>query len=252
METDLIIGFHSIVEALKNPKRNNFKIVATEDAWAELRKNQSLSKSIINQAELNLLSAHKLQEEAKKEYEKRGFNYSRVPSGIYLLCSGIEVYEGELLNKLLFGKDDLKLFCLDQVTDVHNAGAILRTASFYGVDALILSSKKNFGLSPSFFRIASGAAEYVPIIRTSNLAKTLKKVQDSGVFCLGFSEHSQGVAKNNHENPKTCLIMGSEDKGLSNAVSRSLNNIASLEAQGDIKTLNVSVASAIVMEKYFS
>lgn len=250
--TDLIIGLHSIDAAIRNKSRENFCLYLTEKALENFKSYLKNERSVLDRVEINLLSPHKLQQMAKEKFELAGFNYSRVTSNMFLECSALEIFEGQFLNSLI-KKQNLKLFCLDQVTDTHNAAAVLRTASFYGVDGLIISAKGNFGLSPNFYRIASGAVEYVPIIRSSNLSKTISKLQAENVLCIGFSEHSDESLLNKPLGAdKICLVLGSEDKGLSHSVMRVLNYKVSFSGQGDIKTLNVSVASAIAMEKFFT
>jgi len=138
---------------------------------------------------------------------------------------------------------------------VHNAGAILRTASFYGVDAVIVPDKKSFGLTPSFFRIASGAAEFVPMIGVSKLNRTVAKLKESGILCLALSEHAKGDLKMEEIKSSKrgiALILGREDVGISNAVLRMIDQHISLDSMGDIKSLNVSIAAAVTMEKCFS
>jgi 23S rRNA (guanosine2251-2'-O)-methyltransferase len=141
------------------------------------------------------------------------------------------------------------------VTDVHNAAAIVRTASFYGVDYVVVPDKKSFGLTPSFFRIASGAAEYVPLVGVSKLTKTLTKLKDLGVNIIALSEHAKGDlnAENIRESESsTCIVLGREDVGISNAVLRIIDNHISLDTMGDTQSLNVSIAAAVTMEKCFS
>ena len=138
---------------------------------------------------------------------------------------------------------------MDQVTDVHNGAAILRTASFFGVDCVLVAMKGNFGRSPTFSRIASGSIEHVKIIKVASLPKTLNKLKDKKVLCIGLSEHAGAELEPINYDYSTCLVLGAEDVGLSNAVSRVLDKNVSLRARGEIKSLNVSVASAIAMEK---
>ncbi|MBT4793026.1 MAG: RNA methyltransferase, partial [Halobacteriovoraceae bacterium] len=178
--------------------------------------------------------------------------YQRVPSGVFLICSALEVHDVSVLYKAVETKENLKILCLDQVTDVHNAAAILRTASFYGVDYVVIPDKRSFGLTPSFFRIASGATEFVPLVGVSKLTRTMVKLKELGVNCLALSEHVKGeLAPKQFEKQSTCLVFGREDVGISNAVLRVVDNHISLKSLGDTKSLNVSIAAAITMEKCF-
>lgn len=248
-EIELIIGIHSIISALENSKRNLIKLYATEDALAEIKKRV---KSL--DLEVQLTSSHKLQELAKDYFKQLELDYQRVPSGVFLVSEPIESIDINDFYERVASSQNLKILCLDQISDVHNAGAIVRTASFYGVDYIIIPDKKSFGLTPSFFRIASGAAEYVPFVRVSKLTKTITKLQTLNTLCIALSEHASGELsdlKNKIKAANTCLVLGKEDTGISNAVLRLIENKISLNSQGEIKSLNVSNAAAITMEKCF-
>ncbi len=249
---DLIVGVHSIAEAIKNPKRDIYQIVATEDGVAELRKRGGIDSKILNELPVKLVAPHKLQEDAKILYKELGLNFSRVPSQIYLICSEIETFDVTWVYDKLLSGQKLKVLCLDQVTDVHNGAAVMRTAAFYGVDCIVVSMKGNFGTGPSFARIASGASEFVNVVKCSSLTKFITKIQKMDVTCVGFSEHATIEASEISKDQNLCLIMGAEDTGLSNAVERIINHRVAFKPLGEIKSLNVSVAAAIAMEKFFS
>lgn len=247
---NLIIGIHSIIAALENSSRAHVKLVGTEEAIDEIKK-----KTKIDNVKIELASSHKVQEEAKKYFKELGLEYHRVPSGVFLISSATEIHEVEFLYGLTKTRENLKILCLDQISDVHNAAAILRTASFYGVDCVIVPDKKSFGLTPSFFRIASGAAEFIPLVGVNKLTKTIANLQKNNVTCLALSEHAKGdldVSNPGSDSGSLCLILGREDVGISNAVLRIVENHISLKSQGDIQSLNVASAAAIAMEKCFS
>jgi 23S rRNA (guanosine2251-2'-O)-methyltransferase len=251
---DLIIGIHSISAAIKNPSRNIKELVLTDEGEQELLKRGSLSRSELSNLPVQKVANHKLQELSKKYYKQLNLDYQRVPSQVFLVADSMQMEDPGWLYRFLENKTDAKVLCLDQITDVHNAAAIMRTASFYGIDAVVVPNKKSFGLTPSFFRIASGASEYVNLVWASNLSKVVSKLNDLGVMTVGLSEHSENpfskklVAQNNG----LCLVLGKEDTGISNAVMRQVKYQLSLESLGEIKSLNVAAAAAISMEKCFS
>jgi 23S rRNA (guanosine2251-2'-O)-methyltransferase len=249
---DLIVGVHSIAEAIRNPERKIYQIVATEDGLAELRKRGGIDSKKLQDLPVKLVAPHKLQEDAKILYKEMDLNFNRVPSQIYLVCSEIETYDVTWVYERLEADKKLKVLCLDQVTDVHNGAAVMRTAAFYGVDCIVVAMKGNFGTGPSFARIASGATEFVNVVKCSSLPKFLTKIQKMGVTCVGFSEHATIEASEISKDEDLCLVMGAEDTGLSNAVERIINHRVAFKPQGQIKSLNVSVAAAIAMEKFFA
>lgn len=250
MDRDIIFGIHSIKEALENPGRRLYGVFATLDGLKEFSKKTGLNK-IEEMCEVQILDNHKLQDRAKAFCDDLGFNYQRVPSGIFLVAGSLEEKDlSYLFSEIESGKAK-KIICLDQVSDAHNGAAIMRTAAFYGVDAILISTKGNFGRGPGFTRIASGAVEHLPIVQCSSLPKALNKLQDKGVVVVGFSEHSPEQL-DGLDDAVVCLVFGAEDVGMSNAVSRVVKRTVALVPQGPIKSLNVSVASAVAMEKFFS
>ncbi|RLA66529.1 MAG: hypothetical protein DRQ88_06385 [Epsilonproteobacteria bacterium] len=242
MDQDLIIGTHSIIEALKNPKRHSATLYGTKDGLKNIGRTPQGIKVVT-------LGTHEVQERAKEFCRTFDFKYQRIPSNVFLITSKLEELGVAFLYNEIETKKNRKILCLDQVTDTQNAAAILRTAAFFGIDYLLVSFKGSFGVGPSFSRNASGALEYIPIIRCAALPRTLNKLKELGVTCVGFSEHASGeleIAEGH-----TCLVLGSEDKGLSSAVMRILDKTVALKSQGPIKSLNVSVAAALAMDKFF-
>ncbi|MBC74890.1 MAG: hypothetical protein CME64_02635 [Halobacteriovoraceae bacterium] len=246
-ETDFIVCLHSIAAALNNPSRRDMKLILTEDGKEELKKKCDLGK-----VDVNLVSSHKLQEEAKKLYANKGMDYHRVPSGALLIAAALPEMEVRELYELA-KKSNLKILCLDQISDVHNGAAILRTASFYGVDVVVLPGKKSFGTTPTYFRIASGAHEYLKLVKVGNLPKTLTKLKELNTHVVGLSEHAEAQIDQSGlpSNKNLALVLGKEETGISHAVMRVLDEKMALHSQGSIKSLNVSVAAAISMEKCF-
>lgn len=248
---DLIVGIHSIGEALKNRKREVYTLVGTDEGFKELYKRGGIDPKSLSHVEKKTLKNHDFQEYAKKEFKNRDLNYQRIPSGIFALASVLSLSEvSELMNDITEGKI-LKIIALDQVTDTHNAAAILRTAAFYGIDYLVTAAKGTFGLTPSFYRIASGATEHVKLVQAASLPKLLNKLIQKDVSVIGLSEHASDEDLGTNSG-SICLVLGAEDVGMSNAVSRVVTKTIALKPYGEIKSLNVSVAGAVAMERVFN
>lgn len=242
---EIIVGIHSIAAAFNNPNRSSFQLIGTKESIAEVR------KLMPKDAKYDLLQkgSHQVQELAKNYYKEMDFQYTRVPSNIFLTSTRVEEKGmAWLYDEIEAGKAN-KIVALDQVTDVHNLAAILRTSSFYGMDAIIFSRKGGSNFPPSFFRISSGAAEYVPVINVASLPKTLNKLKEKRIALIGFSEHSEDSLL--EAEAAQCLVLGAEETGLSHSIKRILDKCISLKSSGDIKSLNVSVAAAVAMEKIF-
>jgi len=247
-EFDLIFGLHSIAAALGNKSRSHIKLVATDEGLVELQRKHQINARNLD-VKIELLSSHALQESAKKLCAQMDFEFFRVPSGVYLITSPLETYTVQDFLKA----PSARFLALDQITDVHNGAAIMRTASFYGVTGILVPSEKSFGLTPSFYRIASGATEYLNIIRVNSLSRAVGQLNEAGFLTVGLSEHSSENLneKDLRAESKICLLLGAEETGLSNAVMRLVQKNLSIPSQGGIKSLNVSSAAAIAMEKCF-
>jgi 23S rRNA (guanosine2251-2'-O)-methyltransferase len=248
LDFDLIFGLHSIAAALKNSRRSHIKLVATDEGLQELQKKHRIVPKNYN-VKTDILSSHALQEQAKKLCMHMDLDFNRVPSGIYLQTSPLQTFT---IQEYL-SNPHARLLALDQITDVHNGAAILRSACFYGVNGVLIPSEKSFGLTPSFYRIASGAVEYVNLIRVNSLSRAVGQLNEAGYLTVGLTEHSSENFNPSElrSQKKICLLLGAEETGLSNAVARLVQKNLSLLSQGEIKSLNVSSAAAIAMEKCF-
>ena len=251
MEFDLIVGVHSIAAALKNSQRNIYKLILSDEGEAELIQRGKISKLELSKFPIERVSGHKVQELAKTYYRKKKLEYQRVPSQLFLVTSEIEILGPSDLYTMA-ENGPFKVLCLDQITDVHNAGAIIRTAAFYGVDAVVFPGKRSFGFTPSFFRIASGATEHVRLVSANNLSRVISKLNELNINTIGLSEHAEKpFNKESTNTERLCLVLGKEDTGISNAVMRQVEFQLSLQAKGEIFSLNVASAAAISMEKCF-
>jgi 23S rRNA (guanosine2251-2'-O)-methyltransferase len=242
---DLIIGNHGIVEAINNPNRKNKKVVGTKEAIDKLFGS--------NVFEIKVDREVVSQEELKKRVQQycQVNNFASVKGvKVFLQADTLgETHVGDIYDQLK--ERPMKFLALDDITDVHNFGAILRTAVFYGVDAVFYSQKEK-RFPPGFFRIASGAPEHIKLVNLTSLSKGLSQLQKRDVVCLGFSEHEQEKSFEKPSEASLCLVLGSEERGISNAVKRIIDACVAIESCGPIKSLNVSVASAIAMERFFT
>lgn len=247
--SELIIGLHSIAHALKNKKRILKHLYLNEDGKNELQNKYQLKAK---EFPSTVMKNHHFQDKAKELFQGNDQKFSRIPTGALLEVEPLEEYDANWLYKKLNTDKNLKLLCLDQITDVHNGGAIFRTAAFYGVDIILLPEKGSFGLTPGFFRISSGAREHIQIARVSSFPKTVAKLQEKGVEVIAFDEHAEkALDEINEMSLHRLLIFGTEETGISHALMRVAENKLRIVPKGEILSLNVSVAAALGMEKAF-
>lgn len=134
---------------------------------------------------------------------------------------------------------------LDGITDPHNLGACLRVADAAGVHAVIAPKDKAVGLNATAIKVASGAADTVPYIVVTNLARTLRELKDAGVWCIGAAgEATKSIYEIDQKGP-VAWVLGAEGDGLRRLTRETCDELARIPMHGSVESLNVSVASGL-------
>ncbi|MBU3016247.1 23S rRNA (guanosine(2251)-2'-O)-methyltransferase RlmB [Paraglaciecola agarilytica] len=139
------------------------------------------------------------------------------------------------------------LLVLDGVTDPHNLGACLRTADAAGIDAIVVPKDNSVALTPVVRKVACGAADLIPLIQVTNLARTLREIKDAGVWVVGTAgEATQSIYQCKMQGP-IALVMGAEGKGMRRLTREHCDELIKLPMAGSVSSLNVSVATGICL-----
>lgn len=139
------------------------------------------------------------------------------------------------------------ILVLDGVTDPHNLGACLRSADAAGVDAVIVPKDNAADLSPTVRKVACGAAETVPFVRVTNLARTLAGLKERGIWLYGAAGEAENTIYNNDLTGPAAIVMGAEGDGLRRLTREACDFLVKLPMAGDVSSLNVSVATGICL-----
>lgn len=169
--------------------------------------------------------------------------------GVVALASaaGLATHVDEVLDALEDANEPALLLLLDGVTDPHNLGACLRTADAVGAHAIIAPRDRSASLTPAARRVASGAAETVPYIRVTNLARTMRHLKQRQVWLLGADDAvSQSVFDTNLR-ASIGWVMGAEGSGLRRLTRETCDELVAIPLKGTVSSLNVSVATAICL-----
>jgi len=152
------------------------------------------------------------------------------------------------LDRILESIDGTPLvLVLDGIQDPHNLGACLRTAEAAGVNLVILPRDRSAGLTPVARRSASGAAEVLPILIITNLARVLRRLKENGIWLAGTTDSAgQGLYESDLSGP-IGLVMGSEGKGMRRLTAELCDYHLQIPMQGSVNSLNVSVATAVCL-----
>ncbi|AZZ93750.1 23S rRNA (guanosine(2251)-2'-O)-methyltransferase RlmB [Hahella sp. KA22] len=150
----------------------------------------------------------------------------------------------ELLEKL---EEPALLLVLDGVTDPHNLGACLRSANAAGVHAVIVPKDKSAPLNAAARKVACGAAEVTPLIRVTNLARTLKHIQTYGVWLVGAAGEAEQSLYQADLKGSIAIVMGAEDKGMRRLTRENCDSLVNIPMLGEVSSLNVSVATGVCL-----
>lgn len=224
----VIYGFHAVVEALANPARKAKVLYVTENALKRLKDmmpHLPVEPRIMRPEEIDRMTGQ-----------------SAVHQGIALETDGLPA--ADLLDLPAKGI----VLVLDQVTDPHNVGALLRSAAAFAVEGLIVTERNSPEAYGTLAKTASGGLEHVPIIEVSNLAQALDKLGDMGFWRVGLDSEGEAILEDSLANPPIALVFGAEGKGLRRLTRERCDVLARLDMPGAIKSLNVSNAVAIGLQ----
>ena len=233
-----LYGNHTVHAALANPLRKIKQVLATSEALSRLPEEIKHSAAVKNAVSV---------ERSAIDTQLSG---DAVHQGIAVQVSPLPTLNvTDVLNKLSDEKPAL-VVALDQVTDPHNVGAVLRSAAAFGVKALILTRHNAPEETGVLAKAASGALENIPIIRVTNLKRTLKDFYSLGFWSVGL-EATADTSIDSMQLPHRCVfVLGAEGKGMRQTVRESCDFVARMPIAGPIQSLNVSNASAIALYEW--
>ncbi|MCP8465165.1 23S rRNA (guanosine(2251)-2'-O)-methyltransferase RlmB [Pseudomonas sp. ZM23] len=171
-----------------------------------------------------------------------------VHQGVVAEVSPSQVWGENMLEELLErSSGPALLLALDGVTDPHNLGACLRTADAAGALAVIVPRDKSATLNATVRKVACGAAEVIPLVAVTNLARTLEKLQQRGLWIVGTAGEATQMLYELDLTGPTVLVMGAEGRGMRRLTREHCDYLAKLPMQGSVSSLNVSVATGICL-----
>lgn len=186
-----------------------------------------------------------MQEMERKSLDNKSKGASH--QGIIARVKAGRKYNDNDLNDILEKTENPLFLVLDGVTDPHNLGACLRSADAAGVCAVIVPKDRSAQLNATVSKVAVGAAEIVPLIRVTNLARTLRILQEKGVWCVGTAgEATHDIYQSKMKGP-LAIVMGSEGEGMRRLTRETCDELVSIPMQGSVSSLNVSVATGVCL-----
>ena len=224
---DLIYGVHPVAEALKNRRRRFTSLLASKNAAGRVM-------AEISAAGIEPKIVH--------------------PKELDRLLGADAVHQGLLLEALPLAQPRLDeidktglVVLLDQVTDPHNVGAILRTCAAFRVTALVATARHGADASGVLFKAASGAYEHVPYVRVTNLARAIEELKTHGFPVVGLDSEAVTSIEGVDRAPPLAIVLGAEGKGLRQLTRTHCDHLVSLDLTGPVRSLNVSNAAAVAL-----
>jgi 23S rRNA (guanosine2251-2'-O)-methyltransferase len=237
---ELVFGIHAISELIKRSPERFIELFLLKG-----REDERLMP-IINLAKKQGVSAQQVSRKVLDDKTK-GEQHQGVVARVLL---GKQFNDDDLLDLVKNAeKNSVPPFflILDGVTDPHNLGACLRNADAAGVQAIIVPKDNAARLTGTVRKVAVGAAETVPLVQVTNLARTMKNLQKMGIWIIGTAGETQTCLYDVKVTGPMALVMGAEGKGMRRLTREHCDQLVKLPMAGSISSLNVSVATGICL-----
>jgi len=233
-----LYGIHTVKAILERFPERILELKVQEGRQDE-RMQSLLSLSAVHGIHCEEASSQQLTE------QMQGANHQ----GIVARCRLSQMQTENALFQIVERKEGaVLLLVLDAVTDPHNVGACLRTAEAAAVDAVIVPKDKASGLTPVVRRVAVGAAETIPFIQVTNLARTLDKLREMNVWVTGTAiDESAKALFETDLTGHQAIVVGAEGKGLRRLTKEKCDQLTYIPMQGSVDSLNVSVATGVCL-----
>jgi 23S rRNA (guanosine2251-2'-O)-methyltransferase len=170
-----------------------------------------------------------------------------VHQGVVASCRKAHAFTEKDLDNILEKSPKPFLLILDGIQDPHNLGACLRSADAAGVDAVIVPQDKSVGITPTVSKVACGAAETVPFIQVTNLARAMRDIKERGIWLFGAAGEATQSLYQSDLSGSVGLVLGAEGQGLRRLTREHCDMLLNIPMHGTVSSLNVSVATGIFL-----
>ncbi|SHI01682.1 23S rRNA (guanosine(2251)-2'-O)-methyltransferase RlmB [Pollutimonas bauzanensis] len=234
----VLAGFHAVIARLRHAPGS------IRELYVEASRRDKRMQTFIEQAQAANIRVHPVAAE-RLDGLARGTRHQGVVAlaEAHPLAADVD----EVLDWLEDKPEPALFLILDGVTDPHNLGACLRTADAAGVHAVIAPRDKAVGLNTTVQRVASGAAETVPYIMVTNLARTMRQLKERDVWLVGTDDQAASTIHQVDGRRAMAWVMGAEGEGMRRLTRETCDELVHIPMLGSVESLNVSVASAVCL-----
>ncbi len=235
-DNDKLEGRNSVLEALKANRTINKLFVIKGEREGSIRQIVAMAREkgiIVTEVEKSALDS---------------MSSSRSHQGVIAFVAVKEYVEVDDILQLAQEKGQPPfIIILDEIADPHNFGAILRTANAVGAHGVIIPKRRAIGLTSAVSKASAGAVEYVPVSRVTNIAQTIEYLKKNNVWVVGTDATGEKAFYESDLKGPVALVVGSEGEGMGKLIREKCDFVVNIPMQGEISSLNASVAAAIVM-----
>lgn len=235
-----IFGKHQVFSVLKAKRRKVFELLATKNSIAEL-------EQFLKKEKLDFRDKIKFTDNFEIE---NNVGASQVHQGLAVRCSKLPIKNQNDLLEELYGleKENLPtLLLLDQLSDPHNVGAVIRSAAAFGVQKIVFCQHGAPKENSTIVKAAAGTMDLVDLIEVVNLSNLIEKLKKIGYWLVGLAGEGKVSVKEIKDYRPLGLVIGSEGDGIRNLVKKNCDVLARIEIDGEVESLNVSNATAIAL-----
>ena len=242
-ESPVLFGLHAVAAALGNPDREVRRLLCLETARGDLQVCIEDAKTAgVSRPDPSVVPRPQLE---------RLLPAGAVHQGVVLETTPLPPVDLDDMGRAASLRPRSVAIVLDQVTDPHNVGAVLRSAAAFGAVGLVLTRRNAPPLTGTLAKAASGGLEHVPVVRVGNLAKSLEALREWGFGLVGLAEDAADSLPDTALPDRIALVMGAEGSGLRDGTRAVCDTLARLPTEGAIASLNVSNAAAVALYEWF-
>lgn len=237
MEQQILVGFHAVIARIRQAP-DTLKTVYYDVARRDRRMKEFI--------EITQETIGRKVHQADSERLRQLAGHDR-HQGVVAFAEPASLARNvaELLDSL--GDKKALLLILDGVTDPHNLGACLRVADGAGADAILVPKDRSAQLNTTVSKVASGAAETMPFVAVTNLARAMRELQEAGVWLIGTADDSEKTIYDIDFTGPVAIVMGAEGEGMRRLTRETCDELVSIPMLGGVESLNVSVASGVCL-----
>lgn len=235
----VVEGRNPVIECIKSGKHIDKIMVSNSAKEGSIKKIIAMAKE--NKIVIQYVDRHKLDEMAQ----------SHSHQGVIACIGDYKYYDiEEIVANVKAKGEEPFIIILDEITDPHNLGSIIRTADAVGAHAVVIPKRRSVDITPVVAKASAGAVEYVPVCKVTNIVNTIKMLKDEGLWIAAADMDGKTFYRQNLTGP-IGVVIGSEGFGISRLVKQNCDFVVSMPMIGNVTSLNASVAGGILLYEVF-